>query len=86
MYLGENNSFFGKHHSEETRKKLHDKMLGKKPVNRRPVLADGILYESVNDCANANNISASLVLYRINSKKYNYSYKMPNDYPEMEYT
>lgn len=74
LRTGDKNPFFGKTHSEETKNLLRLKMIGKKPTNRKKILADGIIYESAADCARANNISNALITYRIKSKKYNYEY------------
>lgn len=74
LRIGDKNPFFGKTHSEETKNMIRSKTIGKKPSNRKKLLADGIEYESAADCARANNISAGLVTYRIKSQKYNYEY------------
>lgn len=73
---GDLNPFYGKSHSDETKKRLSESLKNRSPevYHTRKVLADGIEYNSVKECAKANNISASLVLYRIKSKKYKYEY------------
>ena len=71
---GEKNPFYGKHHSEETKKKLSEYQKGKKPSNRRKVLADGILFESVHDCARYYNVCDGTVIYRIKSTRWNLNY------------
>lgn len=75
---GEKNPFYGKKHSEETKKKLSEIQKSKdksKHVSNKPVLADGVEYFSVSECARSLDISPALVLYRIKSKKYDYKYK-----------
>lgn len=71
---GDRNPFFGKSHTEETRKSIGDKNRGKLPSNARRVVADGVEYESAAACARAKGCVPALVLYRIKSPKYEYSY------------
>ena len=67
---GQGNSFYGKHHSEETKLKIGDKIkkLNIQPKNIKPVIVDGIYFESVTSAAKSLNIGAALVLFRIKSK------------------
>jgi len=65
---GEKNSFYGKHHSNETKKKLSDARKGKKPSNTKKVSISGKNYEGLNDASNATGIKATTIWYRIKSK------------------
>jgi len=69
---GENNPFFGKQHSEETKKRLSEKRKGKKPSNMRQVIIDNILYESLADASRHTGIPSPTILWRINSKNKKY--------------
>jgi group I intron endonuclease len=72
---GKKNSFFGKSHSEETKRKIADSHKGlKKPANSRPVLLDGKWYESVKEAARQLNVCSATICYRIKSKNYDYKY------------
>lgn len=73
-YTGSKNSFYGKHHSEETKQKLSELHKGKKPVNRRKVVADGLCFDSVYDCAKHFNVCSGTVIFRIKSKHWNWQY------------
>lgn len=69
---GENNPFFGKQHSEETRKKLSESRKGKKPTNMTQVVIDDIVYESLAEASRQTGISSSTILWRIKSKNKKY--------------
>lgn len=80
LRIGAKNSFYGKKHSDETKAKLRSKLLGKLPVNLRPIIADGLEFKSCADAARYFNISQGLVTYRIKSKKYpSWSYSLVTD-------
>ena len=68
------NPFYGKKHSEETKKKLSEYRKGKKPGNQRKVLADGKLFESVRACARYYDVCEGTVISRIKSIKWNWNY------------
>jgi group I intron endonuclease len=73
-----NNPFYGKQHSEETKKILREKRKGVKPTNMKPVMIDNIIYESLMDASRKTNIPQPTILWRINSKNKkfnNYQYK-----------
>lgn len=72
---GEANPFYGKHHSEATRAKLSKQRKGKKPTNMRPILADGVRYESVTEAARQLGVTPALIVYRLKSAKYDYRYE-----------
>lgn len=80
LRTGAKNSFYGKKHSNSTKAKLRSKLLGKLPINLRPITADGLEFKSCADAARYFNISQSLVTYRIKSNKYpSWSYSLVTD-------
>jgi group I intron endonuclease len=73
-----NNSFFGKTHSEETRKMLRERMLGNIPTNRKEIIINNIEYISYNDASDKLGIPVTTIRWRVLSKnpKYkNYQFK-----------
>ena len=66
--IGEKNPFYGKTHSDEFKKIQSERMKGKKPVNRRPVIIDNIKYDSLGDASKALKINISVVLWRVKSE------------------
>ncbi len=77
-YEGERNPFYGKQHSEETKKRLSDKLKGRKGNNVKPVVAGGVLYPSMGSAAKAHGIDQSMVLWKCKnpSPKYKDWYKV----------
>ena len=76
---GENNPFYNKKHTEETRKILSEKRKGKKPSNIKPFYIDGIRYLSLKDAENATGIKSTTIRHRIISKNKKYeNYKYEN--------
>jgi len=71
---GEKNSFHGKTHTEETRKKLAEKRMGSKPANSRPVRCNGIVYPSATEAGRQIGVCTATVLFRIGSKYFDYEY------------
>ena len=74
---GENNPFYKKNHTQETKDKISSKRKGSKPTNMTPVIIDDILYESLNEASRKLNIHITTIRFRINSKntkfeKYHY--------------
>lgn len=69
---GVKNPFYGKKHTEETRRKLSEKQKGKKPANSRKIKIDNVIYESQADAARALNVSKATISYRL---------KNPDKYP-----
>lgn len=67
---GEKNPFYGKAHSEETKEKLRQINLGKKPTNSRPVELDGVYYESVTEASRQLGVVPATIINRIKSKNY----------------
>jgi hypothetical protein len=77
---GEKNSFYGKHHTEETKQILREKRLkmNYKPSNMKIVIIENNEYESLTEASRQLNMSASKLLFRIRSnniKFKNYNYK-----------
>lgn len=66
--FGKNNSFHGKKHSQETKDKIRQSNLGRKPPNSHKVMIDGIIYASKSDAAKALGVSAGLISYRFKKK------------------
>jgi group I intron endonuclease len=64
----EKNAFYGKTHTEETKKQLSEKRMGKKPTNMRQVIIDGIIYESLSEASKQTGTPSPTILWRINSK------------------
>jgi hypothetical protein len=69
---GINNPFYGKTHSEETKKKLSESRKGKKPTNMRQVIIDDIIYESLAEASRQTSIPSPTILWRIKSKNEKY--------------
>ena len=65
---GEENPFFGKHHTEETIQKIIDKNRGRLPPNIIKISIDGIVYISMTDASRQLNIPTPTVLWRLKSK------------------
>ena len=73
--VGEKNHFFGKKHTIEAREKMRIAGIGRKPINRKPVVVDGVLFDSVSDAAKSLNVSAGTIIFRIKSKYWDYQYE-----------
>jgi group I intron endonuclease len=69
---GKNNPFYGKTHSSETKRKLSEIRMGKKPSNVRKVKIDNIVYDSLSDASKKLGIGSSLIIHRIKSKNDKY--------------
>jgi hypothetical protein len=79
---GINNPFFGKQHSEETKKKMSEKRKGKKPTNMTQVSIDNIVYESLSEASRQTGIPSPTILWRIKSK--NKKYKNYQSHPSIK--
>ena len=78
--IGEKNPFYGRHHSEKTKEILRERHLGKKNLAcSKKILVDGVIYESVDDCATKLGIKFSTVAYRCRKHIYGFSYVGEND-------
>lgn len=69
---GEKNPFYGREHSEETKRKLSEQRKGIKPTNSRPVMIDGVEYESVTEASRRLNVVPGTIIHRIKSKNVKY--------------
>jgi hypothetical protein len=77
---GEKNPFFGKHHNEETKRKISEKNMGRKnEAQSKKVLYDGIIYESAVECGRKLGISHVTISYRAKKNIYGFSYVGEND-------
>jgi group I intron endonuclease len=76
---GENNPFFGKQHSEETKKKLSESKKGTYYGEQNiPIMIDGIEYKSAGEASKVLNIPMVTIRWRVlskNKKFDNYKYK-----------
>lgn len=76
---GENNHFYGKSHSEETKEKIRQQHLGKYNGNQeKVVIIENVEYKSLSEASRVLKINASTILFRIksNNKRFiNYNYK-----------
>ena len=81
---GENNPFYGKAHTEETKSKLRDQRLGKYIGNQeKPVMIEGIEYKSVSEAGRALKVTPNTIINRIRNDKFpNYFYKTLTTIPE----
>lgn len=72
--VGEKNPFYGKHHSEETKKKISEARKGSVPPNAKKVEYNGIIYESAGICARELNMSQMTVCYRCRKEIMGFKY------------
>ena len=71
---GEKNSFYGKHHTDETKEKISKQRRGKVPKNAKKVFYGGIIYDSANECAKKIGINYLTVCYRARNNIYGFYY------------
>ena len=79
LKIGEKNSFYGKHHSDELKKRFSEERKGIKPTNCKKVLFNGNIYESARDCAKELGINYLTITYRCREHIYGFSYVGEND-------
>ena len=76
---GVDNPFFGKQHTDETKKKLSEKRIGKYSGEQNiPIIIDGIEYRSAGEASKVLNIPMVTIRWRViskNKKFDNYKYK-----------
>jgi group I intron endonuclease len=72
----EKNPFFGKQHSEETKRKISESNSGRRPTNALTLVVDEIEYETRDIAEKATGIKASTLYYRArsNNPKFNNTY------------
>lgn len=69
LRTGDKNPFYGKKHSEKTKKQISDKNKGKYMGGmERPVIIDGVWYKSVSEAARQIGVVAGTIIHRIKSK------------------
>lgn len=68
--VGKDNHFFGKHHSDETKRKLSELNKGKLPPNTLVVTVEGVEYESMTHAAKSVGCAIATVRNRCNSDKF----------------
>lgn len=63
------NPFYGRTHTNESRTLISEKLRAMQivPTNRRRIVIDGVIYESVTTAAKTLNVSLATILYRISS-------------------
>ena len=71
---GEKNSFYGRHHSEETKRKLSEQRKGKIPADAKKVLYNGVVYDSAMECSRKTGINHLTICYRCRQHIYGFSY------------
>lgn len=69
---GDKNSFYGKKHSEETRKRMSEKAKNRKTFYSKKVCVNGKIYNSCKQASEDLNISSSLLCHRIRSDNEKY--------------
>lgn len=77
--FGENNTFYGKKHSEKSKTIISKKMIGKKPINSQKVCIHGIIYNSKSDAAKALNVVTATITNRIKAGWNGYESIQDND-------
>lgn len=80
---GEKNSFYGRHHTEETRRRLSEMNKGNIPTNACKVEIDGVQYVSLTEAARQLGVVPATILYRLSSKNPKFeSYRLVEECPE----
>lgn len=83
--IRDKNPFFGKHHTEASKKKIAESNRGRIPPNTRKVKIDGIIYESLAAASKATNIKIPTIWHRLNSKNTKYiTYSYVDDSPAIK--
>ena len=67
---GQNNPMYGKRHSEETKEKIRLKRIGKRNFSKKVLdVKDGVVFNSVKECAEKYNITESTMSVLIRNKE-----------------
>lgn len=67
--FGENNPFFGKHHSNETRLKISEKMTENNPKSRKIIDNTGRVWISITKCAEELELNKNHLCSMLNGNK-----------------
>lgn len=69
------NPFYGKHHSVDTKNKIAKQNRNRPQLRaRKPLLADGVQYESITAAARSLGVTPGAIFYRIKSKNFDYHF------------
>ena len=74
LRTGEKNPFYGRHHSEETRKLISEKNKGNECPTKKKVVYNGKIYDSAASCSNEIGICMGTVAYRCRNQLYGFAY------------
>lgn len=74
--IGNKNHFYGKHHSVLTKEKMSNAKKGKPSNQRKKVIANGVIFDSLTDCAKYHEISLTQVFNLINHKRFSSDLKI----------
>lgn len=69
---GLNNSFFGRSHTEESKKKIGESRKGRKPANAKEISINGKVYESIDSASLSTGIKSTTIWHRLNSQSKKY--------------
>lgn len=71
---GEGNSFWGRKHTEESKRKIANRVYDGKSPDKRKVIIDGVIYDSAHAASKKLGIGQETVRERIKSEYFNYQY------------
>lgn len=66
--VGASNPFYGKHHTEDTKKKISKASKGRKPTNTKKVKIGDVVYEGLVEASKAIGVKPTTIWHRIHSK------------------